>query len=323
MIGSGVGFLYNQLDFGVPVRPAARRAAGARRATSPSSRSTSTALEHASGSASSAWGCPRPPTWPRSPAPASCRSTRARPRPPQALGMTAGQDDAPRRAPPGDARHRAADRQRDDRHGQGHLAALGDPRHHRAVLPDATSFGTRSFQIMPGFVAATVWYLIVCSILMVGQSCLEQHFGRGFGAGAQEAPQRQARRESGGRPLMSDADDRHGTDARAPADQPLVHAVNVTKALPRHRGAQGHRHGRAPRRGRRACSAPRARARRPSCAASTSSRPSTAAASGSTATSMGYDDRRRHAAPPHRQADRRPAPRHRHGASSGSTSSRT
>ena len=34
-----------------------------------------------SGSASSAWDCPRPPTWPRSPAPASCRSTRARPRP--------------------------------------------------------------------------------------------------------------------------------------------------------------------------------------------------------------------------------------------------
>ena len=43
-------------------------------------------------------------------------------------------------------------------------------------------FGQRSFQIMPGIVAATLWYLIVCSILMVGQSRLERYYGRGFGA---------------------------------------------------------------------------------------------------------------------------------------------
>jgi polar amino acid transport system permease protein len=43
-------------------------------------------------------------------------------------------------------------------------------------------FGQRSFQIMPGIVAATIWYLIVCSILMVGQSRLERYYGRGFGA---------------------------------------------------------------------------------------------------------------------------------------------
>ena len=41
-------------------------------------------------------------------------------------------------------------------------------------------FGQRSFQIMPGIVAATIWYLIVCSILMVGQSRLERYYGRGF-----------------------------------------------------------------------------------------------------------------------------------------------
>ena len=40
----------------------------------------------------------------------------------------------------------------------------------------------RSFQIMPGIVAATLWYLIVCSILMVGQARLESYYGRGFGA---------------------------------------------------------------------------------------------------------------------------------------------
>jgi polar amino acid transport system permease protein len=41
--------------------------------------------------------------------------------------------------------------------------------------------GNQTFKIMPGYVAATVWYLVICSILMVGQYYLERHFGRGFG----------------------------------------------------------------------------------------------------------------------------------------------
>jgi len=44
-----------------------------------------------------------------------------------------------------------------------------------------STIGIRTLRIMPGFVAATLWYLIVCSILMVGQHYLERHFGRGFG----------------------------------------------------------------------------------------------------------------------------------------------
>ncbi|MEO7132366.1 MAG: amino acid ABC transporter permease [Dermatophilaceae bacterium] len=43
------------------------------------------------------------------------------------------------------------------------------------------AIGTRTLQIMPSFVAATAWYLLVGSVLMVGQYYLEQHFGRGFG----------------------------------------------------------------------------------------------------------------------------------------------
>ncbi|HEX2704546.1 MAG TPA: amino acid ABC transporter permease [Candidatus Lustribacter sp.] len=50
----------------------------------------------------------------------------------------------------------------------------------------ATFFGSRAFKIMPGFVAATLWYLIVCSILMVGQSYLENYYGRGFGTTPQK-----------------------------------------------------------------------------------------------------------------------------------------
>ncbi|MDN5789661.1 MAG: amino acid ABC transporter permease [Micrococcales bacterium] len=50
------------------------------------------------------------------------------------------------------------------------------------------AIGTRTLQIMPSFVAATAWYLIVCSVLMVGQHYLERHFGRGFGQKKTKAP---------------------------------------------------------------------------------------------------------------------------------------
>jgi polar amino acid transport system permease protein len=43
------------------------------------------------------------------------------------------------------------------------------------------AIANRLFKIMPGLVASTAWYLIVCSVLMVGQYYLERHFGRGFG----------------------------------------------------------------------------------------------------------------------------------------------
>lgn len=54
----------------------------------------------------------------------------------------------------------------------------------------ATLFGSRSFKIMPGLMAATLWYLIVCSILMVGQAYLERYFGRGFGQPSKKAQQK-------------------------------------------------------------------------------------------------------------------------------------
>ena len=45
----------------------------------------------------------------------------------------------------------------------------------------AEAIGSRTLKIMPTIVAATAWYLIVCSVLMVGQYFLERRFGRGFG----------------------------------------------------------------------------------------------------------------------------------------------
>ncbi len=45
----------------------------------------------------------------------------------------------------------------------------------------AQTVASTTYRIMPAYLAAVVWYLIVCSVLMVGQSYLERHFGRGFG----------------------------------------------------------------------------------------------------------------------------------------------
>jgi polar amino acid transport system permease protein len=43
------------------------------------------------------------------------------------------------------------------------------------------AIGARTFQVFPILVAATLYYLIASSILMVGQAYLEKRFGRGFG----------------------------------------------------------------------------------------------------------------------------------------------
>ena len=45
----------------------------------------------------------------------------------------------------------------------------------------ANAVANSTYRVMPALVAAVIWYLIVCSILMVGQTMMERHFGRGFG----------------------------------------------------------------------------------------------------------------------------------------------
>ncbi|MGH3413447.1 MAG: amino acid ABC transporter permease [Marmoricola sp.] len=44
--------------------------------------------------------------------------------------------------------------------------------------------GARTFQIFPVTIAAIIWYLIICSILMYIQMHIERYFGRGFGSRA-------------------------------------------------------------------------------------------------------------------------------------------
>lgn len=52
------------------------------------------------------------------------------------------------------------------------------------------SIGSRTYQTFPVAVAAVLWYLLICSVLMIVQSRLEAHFGRGFGSRAPDSPQR-------------------------------------------------------------------------------------------------------------------------------------
>ena len=49
------------------------------------------------------------------------------------------------------------------------------------------SIGSTYFKTFPVAVAATLYYLAMTSVLMVGQYFLERHFGRGFGTGAPRA----------------------------------------------------------------------------------------------------------------------------------------
>ena len=56
------------------------------------------------------------------------------------------------------------------------------------------SIGSRTYKTFPALVAATIFYLIVTSVLMVGQYYLERYFGRGFG---QKAPKTRKFRPAG------------------------------------------------------------------------------------------------------------------------------
>ncbi|AGL15624.1 amino acid ABC transporter permease [Actinoplanes sp. N902-109] len=43
------------------------------------------------------------------------------------------------------------------------------------------AISSRTFIVLPVLVAACLWYLIICSVLMVVQFFVERHFGRGYG----------------------------------------------------------------------------------------------------------------------------------------------
>jgi polar amino acid transport system permease protein len=52
------------------------------------------------------------------------------------------------------------------------------------------AISARTFQVFPVLVAACLWYLILCSLLMVGQHYLERYFSRGYGTQAKARARR-------------------------------------------------------------------------------------------------------------------------------------
>jgi polar amino acid transport system permease protein len=55
------------------------------------------------------------------------------------------------------------------------------------------AIGSRTFQTFPVAVAAVIWYLIICTVLMIVQSRIERYFGRGYAGRAPSAKDQAAR----------------------------------------------------------------------------------------------------------------------------------
>ncbi|GAA2646551.1 amino acid ABC transporter permease [Paractinoplanes durhamensis] len=60
---------------------------------------------------------------------------------------------------------------------------------------------SRTFVVLPVLVAAVIWYLIICTVLMIAQFFVERHFSRGYGVtGRARLRLRDIQIEQGGRP---------------------------------------------------------------------------------------------------------------------------
>ncbi|MBD5784952.1 amino acid ABC transporter permease [Cellulosimicrobium terreum] len=81
------------------------------------------------------------------------------------------------------------------------------------------AIGNRTFQPIPLLMVAAIWYLLITSILMVGQHYLERYYGRGFGE--QGAGARRRGHGPGG-----------GRRGRKPSKQDLIGAAGTTKDDP-------------------------------------------------------------------------------------------
>ncbi|MBM2615342.1 amino acid ABC transporter permease [Actinoplanes sp. LDG1-06] len=63
-----------------------------------------------------------------------------------------------------------------------------------------TQVSARTFVVLPVIVAALIWYLILCTVLMIAQYFVERHFSKGYGATAKAKQRlRDIQVEQGGR----------------------------------------------------------------------------------------------------------------------------
>ena len=95
-----------------------------------------------------------------------------------ALGMTRLQTHPPDRAATGNAGDHPADRQRDDLDAEDQLAG---ERHRRTaeLLYSAQLIYSVNYRTIPLLIVASIWYLVLTTMLSIGQYYLERHFGRG------------------------------------------------------------------------------------------------------------------------------------------------
>jgi polar amino acid transport system permease protein len=70
------------------------------------------------------------------------------------------------------------------------------------------AIGSRTFKVLPVLVGACLWYLVLCSIMMIIQYFVERHFGRGYGtAGKARQRLRNVEMEQGGRITVAGVED--------------------------------------------------------------------------------------------------------------------
>ncbi len=80
------------------------------------------------------------------------------------------------------------------------------------LLYATDAIGNRLFQPVPLLIVASLWYLLITSILMVGQHYLERYYGRGFGT---ESTPRRRRGPRPGRPSRQELIAASGTTKQA------------------------------------------------------------------------------------------------------------
>ena len=131
-----------------------------------------------------------------------------------------------------------------------------------------SAIGSRTFQPFPMLVTASLWYLAMTSVLMVGQYYIERYYARGSVRDLPPTPIQKLRmRLTGAEPAMS----------AAAATTPMVQAEQVHKSFGRLEVLKGIDLEVAPREVMCIVGPVRARASRRSCAASTTSSGSTPA----------------------------------------------